>query len=128
MGRGIENIFSLFDSLIARLFFLTEACARETMPAKPIEGSVMARATGGRAGRHLRRSQALPINPAPPGGFGGQYKPLSISDMERIYDVALRLLEELGVGEVPGRLRDLFVQQGARFEAGRIHIPRRLIA
>ena len=88
----------------------------------------MARATGGRAGRHLRRSKALPINPAPPGGFGGQYKPLSMSDMEQIYDVALRLLEELGVGEVPDRLRDLFVQQGARFEAGRIYIPRRLIA
>ena len=87
----------------------------------------MARATGGRAGRHLRRSQALPINPAPPGGGGGQYKPLSISDMEQIYEMALRLLEDLGVGEVPGRLRDIFVQQGARFEAGRIHIPRRLI-
>ena len=88
----------------------------------------MARATGGRAGRHLRRGQALPINPAPPGGGGGQYKPLSISDMEQIYEMALRLLEDLGVGEVPGRLRDPFVQQGARFEAGRIHIPRRLIA
>lgn len=48
--------------------------------------------------------------------------------MEQIYDVALRLLEELGVGEVPDRLRDLFVQQGARFESGRIYIPRRLIA
>jgi trimethylamine--corrinoid protein Co-methyltransferase len=88
---------------------LTEARVRETVPAKVIEGSVMARATGGRAGRHLRRSKALPINPAPPGGFGGQYKPLSMSDMEQIYDVALRLLEELGVGEAPDRLRDLFV-------------------
>jgi hypothetical protein len=29
--------------------------------------------------------------------------------MEQIYDVALRLLEELGVGEAPDRLRDLFV-------------------
>ena len=48
--------------------------------------------------------------------------------MEQIYDVALCLLEELGVGEVPDRLHDLFVQQGARFEAGRIHIPRSLIA
>ena len=34
----------------------------------------------------------------------------------------------LGLVRCRAALRDLFVQQGARFEAGRIHIPRRLIA
>ena len=38
--------------------------------------------------------------------------------MEQIYDVALRLLEELGVGEVPDRLRDLFVCRGLDSKLG----------
>jgi hypothetical protein len=38
IGRGFENIFPPFDSLTARLFSLTEARARETVPAKQSKG------------------------------------------------------------------------------------------
>lgn len=87
----------------------------------------MARASGGRTARHKKRSKALPINPAPLGGSGGQYKPLKEAEIAQIYETAIRLLEELGVGEVPDRLRDLFVAAGATFTNDRIFLPRALI-
>ena len=52
----------------------------------------------GRKARHAQRS-APPPNPAPPGQRGGQYAPLSEAEIKAIYDTALRLLAELGLGE-----------------------------
>ena len=85
------------------------------------------RGTGGRAGRHERRAAPLPINPAPPGPVGGQYKPLQAGEIDAIIDTALNLLEQLGIGDVPGRLADLFQAAGAKFEGGRVYIPRSLV-
>lgn len=87
----------------------------------------MARASGGRAARHEKRSKALPTNPTPPNRLGGQYNLLSDTEIGQIYTTAIHLLEELGVGKVPGWLRDLFVQVGATFENGRIFLPRSLV-
>ena len=60
---------------------------------------------GGRKGRLAQRAAKPVVDPCPPGQSGGQYKPLSDADLQAIYDTALRLLEELGMGEVPDRLK-----------------------
>lgn len=91
-------------------------------------GKQMARrSSGGRAGRHALRSKPVAINPAPPGAAGGMYRPLSQADMQAIYKTALRLLAELGIGEVPKRLSDLFVAAGAPYRDGRVFIPQSLV-
>ncbi len=68
------------------------------------------------------------MNPAPPGQRGGQYAPLSSSDVSNIYTAALRLLAELGMGEVPDRLHDVLVAAGAQPLAnGRVALPAALV-
>ena len=56
-------------------------------------------------------------NPAPPGPVGGSYKPLTEAGLRAIYDTALRLLEELGMGEVPKRFEELALSKGAHLNA-----------
>lgn len=84
-----------------------------------------------RSGRHARvaRRAAPPaVNPAPPGQRGGAYRPLSDEDMAAIHATALRLLEELGMGEVPARLADVLKRAGAReLPDGRIGLPEALV-
>ena len=84
---------------------------------------------GGRKARHLlRRSKSLSHNPAPPGISGGTYKPLSERDCEKIIDAALVLLQDVGIGETPKRLADLFLEKGAETTAeGRITFSRSLV-
>jgi trimethylamine--corrinoid protein Co-methyltransferase len=68
-----------------------------------------------------------PENPCPPGQRGGQYAPLTVPEIRAIYDTALRLLAELGMGEVPDRLRrDLLAAGATEAENGRILFPRSL--
>ena len=88
----------------------------------------MARASGGRKKRLAKRAAPPAVNPAPPGQRGGQYKPLSEADCKAIYQTALRLLEELGMGEVPARLADLLLAAGARDPGnGRLSLPRGMV-
>ena len=68
----------------------------------------------GRKARMAARAAPLEVNPAPPGPAGGAYAPLSADDLTQIYQTALRLLAELGMGEVPARLRDDLIAAGAR--------------
>ena len=83
--------------------------------------------SGGRAQRLKKRAAKPDINPCPPGQFGGMYKPLSQPDLESIFDTALRLLSELGLGEIPNRLRQDLLTAGAQDgEAGRVVFPRSL--
>jgi len=86
---------------------------------------------GRRSGRKERMAKraALPeVNPAPPGRLGGQYKPLGDADLVAIYDTALRLLEELGMGEVPDRLYADLCAAGARdMGNARLSIPRKMV-
>lgn len=81
---------------------------------------------GGRKDKHAQR-RAGPANPAPPGQKGGQYRPLTDAEIQAIYHTALRLLAELGLGEVPDRLRADLVRAGA-FDRGdgRIRFPTEL--
>ncbi len=84
------------------------------------------RRTGGRQDKVAKRA-VPPPNPCPPGQRGGQYKPLSDAEVQSIYNTALRLLAELGLGEVPVRLADDLSAAGAQMGAdGRVRFPRAL--
>lgn len=56
------------------------------------------------------------------------YRPLADSELQAIYDTALRLLADLGMGEVPDRLRHDLIAAGARdLGGGRIGFPNALV-
>ncbi len=85
------------------------------------------RKTGGRAARVALRAAPPAFDPAPPGAGGGQYRPLSEAELGAIYNTALRLLVELGVGEVPARLGEVLEAAGAVWRGDRILMPRGLV-
>lgn len=89
--------------------------------------SISSRRSGGRADRLAKRAAAPVIDPCPPGQLGGQYAPLSEPEIKQIYDTALRLLAELGMGEVPDRLTKLFVAAGCTTKEARVMFPRALV-
>ena len=84
---------------------------------------------GGRAARVAKRVAEEPeVNPAPPGQIGGQYKPLTEEGIRKIYDHALKFLEELGMGDAPDFLVDTCVKKGARVNSlGRLCFSRSMI-
>ncbi|MEM9343314.1 MAG: trimethylamine methyltransferase family protein [Pseudomonadota bacterium] len=84
------------------------------------------RRPGGRKER-LAQRKVGPENPCPPGQIGGRYAPLTTSEVERIVDVALDLLERLGMGEVPDRLAQDLVTAGAIRQDDRVLFPRTLV-
>ena len=77
---------------------------------------------------HAERSRAPEVNPAPPGSIGGQYKPLSASDIQRIFDTAFRMLEELGMGDAPPLLVEQATAAGASVNnSGRLCFSRSMV-
>jgi len=84
-----------------------------------------------RAGRKARvTARAAPpvINPAPPGQIGGAYRPLTDTDLKAIFATALRLLAELGMGEVPDRLwADLTAAGAVDLGNTRLGLPEALV-
>lgn len=75
----------------------------------------------------LRAAKPL-IDPCPPGQSGGFYKPLSEAEIKAIFGTALHLLAELGMGEVPARLRTDLIKAGAEDRGdGRIRFPQPLV-
>jgi trimethylamine--corrinoid protein Co-methyltransferase len=84
---------------------------------------------GGRAARRAERSAAeSQINPCPPGQSGGAYRPLSDAEVREIYRNALRILEEIGIGEVPKVVVDQALERGARInELGRLAYPAAMV-
>jgi trimethylamine--corrinoid protein Co-methyltransferase len=68
-------------------------------------------------------------NPLPPGLEGGRFRPLTESDVQRIHEAALSVLERTGVGIVESECRRLFAQAGARIDAARnrVYLPRPLV-
>lgn len=82
----------------------------------------------GRRERMAKRAAKPEISPCPPGQHGGQYRPLSETDLRAVYDTALRLLRDLGMGEVPARLHDALVAAGAEPDGGgRVRFPSALV-
>ena len=75
-----------------------------------------------------KRSAAPVINPAPPGPVGGQYKPLTNSQVNQIYNTSLRMLEELGMGDSPDALTEQALKCGANINSmGRLCFPRSMV-
>jgi len=75
-----------------------------------------------------RRSAGAETNPCPPGQVGGQYKPLSDSDIQQIYRTSLRILEEIGMGEAPPVLVAQALKQGASLgPGGRLCFPASMV-
>lgn len=60
-----------------------------------------------------RRGLPPEINPAPVGAVGGQYKPLSDTQLQQIYDTSIRMLAELGMGDCPPLLVEQALKCGA---------------
>ena len=84
--------------------------------------------SGGRKARHAKRAAPPAQHPAPAGATGGQYRPMSEADCAAIFSTAKRLLAELGMGEVPPRLRaDLLKAGAAAREDGRVIFPPALV-
>lgn len=82
----------------------------------------------GRKARLAQRAAPPAQNPAPPGQIGGLYRPLSEADLREIYATALRLLSDLGMGEVPERLwNDLIAAGAVDLGDGRIGLPNSLV-
>ncbi|MCY3561551.1 MAG: trimethylamine methyltransferase family protein [bacterium] len=89
------------------------------------------RRSGGRAGRIAERqtAPAAEARPVRPGLAGGRYAPLSESDMQQIYDTALRLLEDVGMGTPIPEFTEVVTDAGGWLDAdGRLHYPPALIS
>jgi trimethylamine--corrinoid protein Co-methyltransferase len=83
---------------------------------------------GGLQKRLAQRAAKPVVDPCPPGQTGGTYKPLREDELQSIYDTALKLLANLGLGEVPERLRIDLLAAGAKDGApGRVTFPPQLV-
>nr|WP_309502928.1 trimethylamine methyltransferase family protein [uncultured Roseovarius sp.] len=90
----------------------------------------ISRRSGGRAAR--RASRAAPLidsqRPIRPGMSGGQYKPLSQHDVERIHETALDALEQIGLADAPPSGVEHLTRVGAILgDDGRLRFPRALV-
>lgn len=84
---------------------------------------------GGRASRvAARKAPTAEVNPCPPGPAGNTYRPLTSSETTAIIDTAMRILDEIGIGEAPDIIRERAVEKGARInDLGRLAYPRSMI-
>ncbi|MEM9099185.1 MAG: trimethylamine methyltransferase family protein, partial [Pseudomonadota bacterium] len=97
-------------------------------PASRMLNAMSNRKTRGRKARlSARAPDAVQPNPCPPGQIGGQYQPLTEAQMVEIYQTALRLLAELGMGETPPGLAERAIAQGAERKGDRLCFPRAMI-
>ncbi len=87
------------------------------------------RRSGGRRARTAARTAEIQeVNPCPPGQTGGTYRPLDDAAVAAIYQTALRILEDVGMAEVPDSFQRVALAKGARLtELGRLAFPRALV-
>lgn len=88
------------------------------------------RRSGGREARRALRSAPLAedIRPVRPGLTGGNYKPLSQNDLERIHEAVLTVLETIGFANAIPSCIEALTRVGAEHGAdGRIRFPRGLV-
>src|SRR6476661_2007257 len=83
---------------------------------------------GGREARRSKRGDPGASRAIRAGLTGGQYRPLSKRDIERIHQTVLDVLEKIGMGDAPASIRDLALANGAVVnESGRLCFPRALV-
>ena len=88
----------------------------------------MVRRPSARAAKHAQRARPPLVNPCPPGGHGGQYRPLTAAQVQRIYTEALRILEQIGMADVPPVLLKQAMSKGAKKNAlGRLSFPAAMV-
>ena len=88
------------------------------------------RRRGGRAERRAIRSQPLAedLRPIHPGLCGGQYRPLTEVQMQRLHQAALDALENIGLSQAPSSGVAAMTAIGAVLgDDGRLRFPRSLI-
>ncbi len=88
------------------------------------------RRSGGRAGRIAARQAPLEVDvrPVRPGLPGGKFAPLSESDMQQVYDTALKLLEDVGMGSPIEEFVDVVTAAGGHVDDDeRLHYPRGVV-
>ncbi|WP_299419876.1 trimethylamine methyltransferase family protein [uncultured Shimia sp.] len=88
------------------------------------------RRSGGRSARRAARAAPLSqdIRPIRAGMEGGQYKPLTDRDMQRIHETALDALEQIGLADAPQSGIDILTAAGAILgDDGRLRFPRALV-
>ena len=86
--------------------------------------------SGGRAARRAARAAPLAnhLRPIRPGMEGGQYKPLTPSDMDQIHQAALRALADIGLADAPPSGIDYMTRAGAELgDDGRLRFPPALV-
>lgn len=86
------------------------------------------RKSGGRAGRHAMRLNTDKLSPVRAGFEGGKYKPLSDYDVKRIHETALKVLENIGIGDPIPLLVELATEKGCWLnDKGRLCFPKAFI-
>ncbi len=87
-----------------------------------------ARRAGGAAARRRVRAEGLSGKAVRPGMPGGQYRPLRDTDIQRIYDTALDILENIGIGEVIPEILHYALPGGCTLDENeRLRFPRALV-
>jgi trimethylamine---corrinoid protein Co-methyltransferase len=95
---------------------------------KPGAGRKGGRKSGGRAGRRALRAAGTEGMAVHPGMRGGAYKPLTERQIQRIHDMALTVLEDIGIGEpIPEILEYALPKGGILGPDGRLRFPRALV-
>ncbi len=89
------------------------------------------RVTGRAGGRQVRRAKRQADSQSPaiwPGMHSGRYQPLSDSDMGRIHQAALEILETIGIGDpIPELLKEVLHQGCFLNEHGRLCFPKGMV-
>ena len=88
------------------------------------------RRSGGRAGRIAERAAPLQVDARPvrPGLPGGRYAPLKDADLQMVYDTAVRLLEDVGMGSPIPEFVDVVTAAGGHVdEHERLRFPRGVV-
>ena len=76
-----------------------------------------------------RPRRSRPTSNLPPGLSGGQYKPLTDGDVDRIHHAALSVLERTGVEVFDSECRHILEQAGAKVDVARdrVYFPSQLV-
>lgn len=83
---------------------------------------------GGRQARRTLQAAGVHGRVVQPGMHGGAYKPLSEHDIQRIYDTALDILEDIGIGDpIPEILHYALPGGCVLGKDRRLHFPRSLL-